>query len=63
MTTEQKNKIVTLRKAGLALFEKMGLHGYELAWKLDMSLDRIRTLGDAYNQFWFEGDGYSNAPR
>ena len=46
-----------------ALFEKMGLHGYELAWKLDMSLDRIRTLGDAYNQFWFEGDGYSNAPR
>ncbi len=46
-----------------ALFEKLGLQGYELAWKLDMSLDRIRTLGDAYNQFWFEGDGYSNAPR
>ncbi|MBQ7182511.1 MAG: DUF4179 domain-containing protein [Clostridia bacterium] len=46
-----------------ALFEKMGLHGYELAWKLDMSLDRIRTLGEAYNRFWFEGGGYSNAPR
>ena len=46
-----------------ALFEKLGLQGYELAWKLDMSLERIHTLGDAYNQFWFEGEGYSNAPR
>ena len=46
-----------------ALFEKLGLHGYELAWKLDMSLDRIHTLGEAYNHFWFEGEGYSNAPR
>ena len=46
-----------------ALFEKLGLQGYELAWKLDMSLDRIHTLGDAYNRFWFEGGGYSNAPR
>ena len=45
------------------LFEKLGLHGYELAWKLDMSLERIRTLGEAYNRFWFEGEGYSNAPR
>ncbi|MBR1711170.1 MAG: DUF4179 domain-containing protein [Clostridia bacterium] len=46
-----------------ALLAKLGLHGYELAWKLDMSLDRIRTLGEAYNRFWFEGEGYSNAPR
>ncbi|MBP5167940.1 MAG: hypothetical protein ILP14_01885, partial [Oscillospiraceae bacterium] len=46
-----------------ALFDKLGLHGYELAWKLDMSLDRIRTLGEAYNRFWFEGEAYSNAPR
>ena len=46
-----------------ALFEKFGLQGYELAWKLDMSLDRIRNLGEAYNRFWFEGGGYSNAPR
>lgn len=46
-----------------ALFEKLGLQGYELAWKLDMSLDRIHTLGEAYNHFWFEGEGYSNAPR
>ncbi|MBQ8161693.1 MAG: hypothetical protein IJ083_13235 [Clostridia bacterium] len=46
------------------LFEKLGLQGYELAWKLDMSLERIRTLGEAYNRFWFEGGGgYSNAPR
>ena len=46
-----------------ALFEKLGLQGFELAWKLDMSLDRIRTLGEAYNRFWFEGGGYTNAPR
>ena len=46
-----------------ALFEKLGLQGYELAWKLDMSLERIHTLGNAYNRFWFEGGGYSNAPR
>ncbi|MBP5169362.1 MAG: hypothetical protein ILP14_09215, partial [Oscillospiraceae bacterium] len=46
-----------------ALFEKLGLQGYELAWKLDMNLDRIHTLGEAYNHFWFEGEGYSNAPR
>ena len=46
-----------------ALFDKLGLYGYELAWKLDMSLDRIRTLGEAYNHYWFEGGGYSNAPR
>ncbi|MBQ8137423.1 MAG: hypothetical protein IJ174_08325 [Clostridia bacterium] len=45
------------------LFEKLGLEGYELAWKLDMSLDRIRTLGEAYNHEMYEGDGYSNAPR
>jgi|GEM_PF-1098834 len=46
-----------------ALFEKLGLQGYEPAWKLDMSLERIRTLGEAYNHFWFEGEGYSNMPR
>ena len=46
-----------------SLFEKLGLRGYELAWKLDLSLDRIRSLGEAYNRFWFEGEGYSNAPR
>ena len=46
-----------------ALFEKLGLQGYALAWKLDMNLDRIHTLGEAYNHFWFEGGGYSNAPR
>lgn len=46
-----------------ALFDKLGLQGYELAWALDMSLDRIHTLGESYNHFWFEGEGYSNAPR
>ena len=45
------------------LFENLGLQGYELAWALDMDLDRIHTLGEAYNQFWFEGEGYSNSPR
>ena len=47
-----------------ALFEKLGIGGYELAWALDMDLERIRTLGEAYNHFWFEGGGgSSNAPR
>lgn len=46
-----------------ALFDKLGLKGFELAWALDMSLERIQTLGEAYNRFWFEGGGYSNAPR
>lgn len=45
------------------LFEKLGLEGYELAWALDMSLDRIQTLGEAYNHYWFEGEGSSNQPR
>ena len=46
-----------------ALFEKLGLKGFELAYALDMSLERIQTLGEAYNHFWFEGGGFSNAPR
>lgn len=46
-----------------ALFDKLGLKGFELAYALDMSLDRIQTLGEAYNHFWFEGGGFSNAPR
>ena len=46
------------------LFEKLNIQGYELAWALDMDLDRIHTLGDAYNRFWYEGEGgYSNSPR
>ncbi len=45
------------------LFKNMGIQGYELAWALDMDLDRIHTLGEAYNRFWFEGEGYSNSPR
>ena len=55
--------LVDAERIAEALFEKLGLQGYELAWKLDMSLGRIRTLGEAYNRFWFEGEGYSNAPR
>ena len=46
-----------------ALFDKLGLKGFELAYALDMSLERIQTLGEAYNHFWFEGGGFSNAPR
>ncbi len=47
-----------------ALFGKLGLQGFELAWALDMSAERIHTLGEAYNQFWYEGGGgYSNSPR
>ena len=32
------------------LFERLGLNGYELAYALDMSLERIRTLGEAYEK-------------
>ena len=46
-----------------ALFDRLGLNGFELAWALDMSLERIQTLGEAYNRFWFEGGGFSNSPR
>ena len=47
-----------------ALFDKLGLKGFDLAYALDMSLERIQTLGEAYNHFWFEdGGGYSNSPR
>ncbi len=47
-----------------ALFGRLGLKGFDLAYALDMSLERIQTLGDAYNHFWFEdGGGYSNSPR
>ena len=45
------------------LFDKLGLKGFELAWALDMSVERIHTLGEAYNHFWFEGEGYSNSPK
>lgn len=45
------------------LFKKLGIQGFELAWALDMNLDRIHTLGEAYNHFWYEGGGYSNSPR
>ena len=52
------------KKTAEALFDKLGLQGFELAWALDMSVDRIHTLGEAYNHFWFEGGGgYSNSPR
>ena len=46
-----------------ALFDRLGLRGFELAWALDMSAERIHTLGEAYNRYWFEGEGYSNLPR
>ena len=46
-----------------ALFDKLGIQGFELAWALDMSVERIHTLGEAYNHFWYEGEGYSNSPR
>ena len=45
------------------LFDRLGLHGFDLAWKLAMSLERIHTLGEAYNHLWFEGGGYTNSPR
>ena len=46
-----------------ALFDQLGIQGFDLSWKLDMSLERIRELGEAYNRLWFEGGGYTNSPR
>lgn len=46
-----------------SLLARLGLEDYALANALDMSLERIQTLGEAYNRFWFEGEGFSNAPR
>ncbi len=45
------------------LFDRFHLSGYELAWALDMDVERIRTLGRQYNEFWFEGGGFTNSPR
>ena len=45
------------------LMNRLNLEGYELAWALDMDVDRIRELGKQYNEFWFEGSGFTNSPR
>ena len=45
------------------LMNRLNLNGYELAWALDMDLDRIKELGKQHNEFWFEGPGFSNSPR
>ena len=45
------------------LMNRLNLEGYELAWALDMDLDRIKKLGKQYNEFWFEGPGFTNSPR
>ena len=44
------------------LMNHLNLNGYELAWALDMDLDRIKELGKQYNEFWFEGPGFTNSP-
>lgn len=63
---EQLTKIslAEAKQTAEALFDRLGLKGFELAWALDMSVERIHTLGEAYNHFWYEGGGgYSNSPR
>ena len=46
------------------LLEKLGVNGFACAYALDMSVDRIKTLGEKYNEFWYEsGQGYSNLPQ
>ena len=58
-----KLSLADAKQTAEALFDKLGLKGFELAWALDMSVERIHTLGKAYNHFWFEGGGgYSNSP-
>ena len=46
------------------MMELLHLSGYELTWALDMDLDRIKTLGKEYNEYWYEsGSGFTNSPR
>lgn len=45
------------------LINRLNLKGYELAWALDMDVDRIKALGRQYNEYWFDGPGFSNSPR
>ena len=46
------------------MMDLLHLSGYELTWALDMDLDRIKTLGKAYNEHWYEsGSGFTNSPR
>lgn len=46
------------------MIDKLGLHGYACSCALDMSAERIRTLGEKYNQFWYEnGTATNNSPR
>lgn len=46
------------------MIDKLGLHGYACSCVLDMSAERIRTLGEKYNQFWYESEtARNNSPR
>ena len=46
------------------MLDKLGLRGYACSYVLDMSAERIRTLGEKYNQFWYEsGTAMNNSPR
>ena len=46
------------------MMDLLHLSGYELTWALDMDLDRIKTLGKEYNEYWYEsGSGFTNSPR
>ena len=39
-----------------AFMEKLGMkdQGYELAYAVDMDLERIRTMGEKYNRYWYD---------
>ncbi len=46
------------------MMDLLHLSGYELTWALDMDLERIKTLGKEYNEYWYEsGSGFTDAPR
>ncbi len=57
---------VTLEQAkenAETMLRQLQVDGFKLSWALDMSLERIRSLGKAYNEYWFEGPGFTNSPR
>ena len=51
-------------KSAEEMIGKLGLNGYACSYALDMSAERIHTLGEKYNHFLYETEGNcTNRPR
>ncbi|MBR1586302.1 MAG: DUF4179 domain-containing protein [Clostridia bacterium] len=45
------------------LLHRLGIEGFTCAYALDMSVDRIHTLGAEFNEYWYGSGGLTNLPR